>query len=138
MGPVVTVVSDDLALRSGVEEGLRSRGFEILPLPEGEDWSRPPLARKPSALLLDATVDPYGATELAEQLRAWLDARCPALVCLGEPAEPAPEGVFDARVTCGEGLVAELAQLLPRLTAASGVALRGDVRDALDDEAAGQ
>ncbi|MEQ8457546.1 MAG: hypothetical protein RLO52_05305 [Sandaracinaceae bacterium] len=139
MGPVVTVVTDDEALRSSLEGGLRERGFDIVSLPDDDQWSRAPLARKPSTLVLDAAALPYGATELAEQLRVWLEDRCPALVCVGEPEEPPRDSLFDAQVARGAAatLVADLAQLLPRLTAVSGVALRSDVQSAIDDEAAG-
>jgi hypothetical protein len=126
---VVTVVSDDEAWRADLEAALGARGFDALGLPE--DGVAPlPLSAKPSALLLDAGVLPYGASEMGAQLKVFLEDRCPPLVCIGEPPESDDGEIFDAnvpRTDDPEAMVDELVQLLPRLRGASGFVSRRDV-----------
>ena len=124
---VVTVVSDDEEWRASIETALAERGFEPLPLPDVV--ARLPLAAKPAVLLLDAGVSPYGSTELAAQLKIFLEDRCPPLVCVGEPKESDDGQLFDAVVPRGPvgSSIDELVHLLPRLRGVSGFVSRADV-----------
>jgi hypothetical protein len=123
---VVTVVSDDALWRETLERELAERGFEALPLPADDAPARLPLKAKPTALILDAAISPYGATELAAQLQVFLEDRCPALVCAGEPPESDDGDLFDGVVSRLSALD-ELVQLLPRLRGVSGFVSRADV-----------
>ena len=115
---IVTVVSGEAKWRQALEAGLRARGFDALAVyEEGEEpWPRP--RAQPLVFLIDAHVPPYGATELATQLRTLLGERCPVLVCLGDPAEAYDGELFAARTERPDNafaLLDELEHLLPRV-----------------------